>query len=80
MDQRFLRMTKHMNGRFDTVEKQLEDKAEKSKINLIYTQLDSFLKRTDTDETERAALGMQVNRHEGWLQQIAKTTGDVLAY
>jgi hypothetical protein len=73
-------MFKYMTGRFDSVEKKLDDKADASKIDLIYIQLDGFLKRTDTDETERAAFGWQVEHHQNWIKQIAKTTGDRLQY
>jgi hypothetical protein len=80
LDASLLKMFKYMTGRFDAIEKKLDDKADKSTIDLLYTQLDGFLKRTDTDETERAALGWQVERHEGWIKQIAKTTGNQLEY
>ncbi len=65
LDKSLLRMFQYMTKRFDRIETKLDTKADKTTTNLIYNQLDGFLKRTDTDETERAALGHQVERHEG---------------
>lgn len=80
LDKGLLKMFQYMNRRFDTIERELENKADKTTVNLMHNQLDSFLKRTDTDETERAALGHQVERHDGCIRQIAKTTGNKLTY
>lgn len=80
LDRGQLKIFKYMTGRFDTLEKKLDDKADKSTADLIYNQLDGFLQRTDTDETERAALIAKVDRHEGWIQKIAESTDDDLQY
>ena len=40
----------------------------------VRTGYDKVAARLDIDDTERGALESQVNRHEGWIEQLAKKT------
>ncbi len=66
---------RYMTERFDTLEAQLAKKADKDEV---LTRLDGIIARLDADDTERAALQHQVNRHEGWIQRLAEKTGAAL--
>lgn len=48
------------------------------KIDKVYNLLDAAAKQREIDNHERAALSAQVDRHEIWVQQIAK--GSTLSY
>jgi hypothetical protein len=52
--------------------------ATKDDISGVYDQLDDIAARLDND-TERAALTAQVDRHEGWIQHQAEKTDTDLA-
>lgn len=56
-----------------------ENMATKDDINRIHNQLDGIVARLDDDDVERTALESQVNRHDGWIQQIAVKTDTKLA-
>jgi ribosome-associated translation inhibitor RaiA len=45
----------------------------------MYQRFDDIAARLDIDDTERAAVEAQVNRHEGWINQLADNTGTDLA-
>jgi len=49
------------------------------RLDKIMAILDASTKRAEIHEQEFNALNHQVNRHEGWIHQIAMTTGDELA-
>jgi hypothetical protein len=40
--------------------------------NRIYNLVDGLAKRLDTDDQERAAITSQLDRHEGWIGQLAQ--------
>lgn len=44
----------------------------------IQVSNDKLAKRLDIDDDERAAVEGQVNRHEGWITQLADSTGTKL--
>lgn len=48
--------------------------AQDAKLDRIYTLLDRDAKRSETDEQERIALQHQVERHDGWIGQLADAT------
>ena len=79
-DDQFTKLFKYMNERFDKLEVQLATKANASQLNRALDALDGILARLDTDDTERVMLGRQMNRHEGWIKQLAKKTETKLSY
>lgn len=64
-----------VNKRFDELETKVDTKADGERV---YKALDGIAKRLDTDEGERSAIAAQVNRHEGWIDQLASATGSKL--
>lgn len=47
----------------------------KEDIQQVYSLLDQDAKHRETDDHERTALTAQVDRHEGWIQQLALKLG-----
>jgi hypothetical protein len=45
----------------------------------IHTGFDQIASRLDDADTERVAMTAQVDRHEGWIQQLPDKTGTDLA-
>lgn len=66
----FTRLFKYMERRFDSLEAKVDQKADKA---LIESALDHILQKLDTHEIELAAIKYQLNRHEGWFEQLAKS-------
>ncbi len=79
-DDQFTKLFKYMTERFDAIDERLDDTATKKQVDRFMNTVDGIVGRLDTDETERAALGNQVDRHEGWIRQIAKKTDVKLSY
>lgn len=68
-----------MNKRFDEIDKKLEAKAGMKQVDQVLNTVDGIAKRLDTDDTEQAAMGHQLKRHESWISQLAKSTGTNLS-
>lgn len=75
----FTKLYNYMTEHFSSLDKKFEDMATKEDINGIYDRLDDIAARLDDDATERAALTAQVDRHETWIDQLAKKTQTDLA-
>lgn len=67
------KITDHVSAKIDA-----ELGPMRAKIDTIYKLLDGLTKRIDDDDVERAAVTSQVNRHEGWIEQIAEATSTQL--
>jgi len=50
----------------------------KSDINRVYELVDGLAQRLETDEQERAAITGELDRHQGWISQLANTTNTKL--
>lgn len=50
-----------------------------TRLNSMDVKIDTILDRLDTDEIERAAMAVQLGRHDGWINQLAKKTKTRLA-
>lgn len=72
----FTKLYTYMTERFDKIDEALEKKADADEV---YRRLDDIAARLDDDTTERAALTAQVERHETWIDQLAKKTQTDLA-
>lgn len=70
-----LKLYQHVDERFEALEVKIDRKADGERV---YTMLDGLAKCLDDDEAERAALGHQLHRHEGWIGQLAEKTGTPL--
>lgn len=67
-------MSRHFDKRFDKFETKIDNR-----VNDIYNRIDGFLGRMTTDETERAAMNNQLNRHDNWIHELAGQTGTTLS-
>src|SRR5690242_12686462 len=65
----FGQVTKYVDGRIGEVNARLD--RHEQRFDHIDSVLDSILKQLETHEQERLALGAQVDRHEGWIRQLA---------
>lgn len=63
----FQTLFKYMSERFDTIERKLDEKADAIAIDRVFSVLDDMRGLLDTDELERGALMLQVDRHENWV-------------
>lgn len=75
----FTKLFVYMSKRFDDIDAKLDAKADKVDLDKIYTHLDGILKRLDDDDAERAAIITQLDRHEGWIHQLAAKTAAKLS-
>ena len=78
-DEQFAKLYAHTEKRFDDLEKRLDSKADKAQVDQILNILDGFANRLEADEHERAAVSDQLDRHDGWIGQLAEHTGTKLA-
>ena len=49
------------------------------KIDDVLDILSGLVKRMDDDDVERSAMTAQLNRHEGWINELASNTGTQLS-
>ena len=79
-DDQFTKLFKYMQGEFGQIRAKLSGVRTELKrdINRIYGLLDDNIKQQETDEQERLATNRQLDRHEGWIKQISKSTNTKL--
>lgn len=58
----FTKLFTYMSGRFDTVDKTLEQKADKEDVSRILCALDTLAKRQEISDDERIVMGHQIER------------------
>jgi hypothetical protein len=58
----FTKLFKYMEKRFDSIDKTLEDKANKQDVKKLLDAVDSFAKRQEIDEDERLVMAHQLER------------------
>jgi hypothetical protein len=51
-----------------------------AKLARMQDTLDGLVKQQETDDHERVALSNQVDRHEGWIKQLAAKVGVRLSH
>lgn len=69
----FGQLTQYLDKRFEERDRKLD-----TGLNRIYTTLDGVAARLDTDEQERAAISTEQERQNGWIGQLARSTGTEL--
>ena len=77
-DEQFTKLYKYMTKRFDELEASLDTKADRNQVDRLYTLLDQHVTRQEVDDQERLAMTSQLDRHEGWIKQVAGKTGTKL--
>jgi hypothetical protein len=75
----FTRLFKYMAERFDKVDKELEEKANKTDIHRVYDLLDKVIKQQEIDNDERLVMGYQLERLDRWVHEVARKIGYELA-
>jgi hypothetical protein len=75
LSSRIDRSEKYMLDGFERIERQLDEKADKSDIDKILGALDSDAKRIEIDEHERIAMGSQIDRINKWATKASKKVG-----
>jgi hypothetical protein len=60
-----------MTERFDKIDAELAKKAD---ADDIYQRFDDVMAELDDIKTEQAAEQVQLDRHEGWIHQLAEKT------
>lgn len=71
----FTKLYKLMSGRFDKIDKALEDKADKEDIKRIYDYLDRVIKQQEINNDERLVMGYQLERLDKWVHEVADKIG-----
>ncbi|HEV7454112.1 MAG TPA: hypothetical protein VGO07_02530 [Candidatus Saccharimonadales bacterium] len=70
----FGKMTRYIDKRFD------EELAPiRRDIHHIYKVLDYLMKRAETEEQEHIIMYGQLDRHDGWIKELAASTGTRLS-
>ncbi|MFI1354869.1 hypothetical protein ACH4TV_15040 [Streptomyces sp. NPDC020898] len=70
--EQFAKLFKYFDDKIDALDAKLDTKADAGRT---YASLDAIVSRLDRDETERAAVTSQVDRHESMLQKVARKLG-----
>lgn len=72
--QAFGQMSRLLDKKLNDAIKPLSDR-----IDQMYNTLDGFVARMDNDDSERAAMNNDLNRHSRWIGELAKHTGTTLS-
>jgi hypothetical protein len=78
-DDQFMKLFKNIEDMKAQLAHVATNFATKDDINGVYDRLDGIAARLDDDDIERGALTSQVDRHEGWIRQLADKTDTDLA-
>lgn len=78
-EDQFARLYAYIQREFTQINKKLDQKADKERLEAVYNLLDTYIKKPEIDEQERLLMSRQLSRHEGWIQQLAKNTKTKLA-
>lgn len=72
----FTKLFNYMQKEFASIRQDMDNLKHEVKtgINRLYGLLDADLKKKETDEQERLIMGHQMDRHKGWIKQLAKQT------
>jgi hypothetical protein len=73
----FGQMSRYFDKRFAEQDAKLE--SFDVRLDRLQITLDGLVKRQETDDHERIALSSKVDRHEGWIKQLAAKTGSQLS-
>ena len=77
LSEQMLKLYQHFDDRCNAIEGKLDQKADGARI---YAALDAIAKNQEVEQHERLAMIQQLDRHEGWIHQLADTTGAKLRY
>ncbi|WP_045877677.1 hypothetical protein [Pseudofrankia sp. DC12] len=80
-DDQFTKLFKYVEQRFNEVEARFDTRFDSldSRMDSIFGAMDTVTKDQETEETERLAMSHQLDRHERWIQQLARGADTELA-
>lgn len=64
----------HVDRRIDELQAHVD-----TRLDRVQISLDREAKQVEIDEHERAAMSSQLDRHQGWITQLADSSGTKLA-
>lgn len=70
----FTYMEKHLTAIHEEVE------GLRKEVRQVYDVVDTVLKNQETEQQERQVVIRQVDRHEGWIHQLAEKAHEKLRY
>ena len=56
------------------LDRRFDEKASKDQVEKLQNTLDGFAGRIDEDDTERAAMNNQLDRHGRWIGELSSST------
>lgn len=63
----FEQWSRYLDDRFNEFEQRVEDR-----LDSMESKIDFAIDRLDTDEIERAAMYVQMSRHDDWIHEVTK--------
>ncbi|HEY5442477.1 MAG TPA: hypothetical protein VIJ68_02985 [Candidatus Saccharimonadales bacterium] len=75
----FTKLFKYMQREFKSINDRLDQTASKSSLDRLTNLVDAYAKRSETYHQDMLVLNHQVNRHDGWIHELAETTGTELS-
>lgn len=79
LDTSLAQMMGQVNARFDKIDKNLDQKADKLDIERLFNAVDAFAKRLEISDDERIVMSHQLDRLDAWVHQLADKIGVTLA-
>jgi hypothetical protein len=77
-EDQFTKLFTYMQDQFKELRSEMEGMH--TDVQHVYEVVDSVLKNQETDQQERLVVSHQLDRHEGWIKQLAKKTETSLSY
>jgi hypothetical protein len=74
----FAKLYQHMERQFSGVHQRIDGL--ENRMSTLEGGVDSVLKNQETDQQERLVMSHQLDRHEGWIKQLAQKTDTSLSY
>ncbi len=74
-EDQFTKLFKHMNNRFDVIEKRLDEKASQKSVDKLTNTMDGYAKKLNDQEVEQVARDYQYERLLDWARHVSKKTG-----
>lgn len=73
-DDQFTKLFIYLEEFRSEVNHKLDQKADRGHLETIYNMLDDCIKRLETEEHEKVFTNHQIDRHEGWIKQLSRST------
>lgn len=80
LDRQFAALAGHMSRRFDELEAKIDAKADRKQVESLHGAVDSLAGDVRDIKVELGAIGVQLDRHDQVIRQLADHTGVQLQY